>query len=53
MTAIQTWRLTIALAGLVVFGYGIRTDNWTVRWVGVACLVIALALRFVGRSRPR
>ena len=53
MTPLQIWRLTIALAGLVVFGYGIRVENMTIRWVGVACLVVALALRFLGRSRLR
>jgi hypothetical protein len=53
VTALQTWRVTIALAGLVVFGYGIRNDNWTVRWVGIGCLVVALVLRFVRTSRPR
>jgi RsiW-degrading membrane proteinase PrsW (M82 family) len=53
VTAIVTWRVTIAIVGLAVFGYGVRTDNNTMRWVGIACLVVAFLLRFVAQSRRR
>ena len=53
MTPLATWRVTIAIAGIVVFLWGAKTQNETARWVGIACLVIALVLRFVGRSKPR
>jgi hypothetical protein len=53
MTPLATWRVTIAIAGLVVFGYGVRTDNNTVRWVGIGCLVVAFVLRFFVKSKAR
>lgn len=53
MTPLATWRVTIAIAGLVVFGYGVRTANNTIRWVGIACLVVAFALRFFARAKSR
>jgi hypothetical protein len=53
VTPLATWRLTVAIVGCAIFGWGIRTDNEMTRWVGVACLVLALALRFIGKSRPR
>ncbi|HZS61783.1 MAG TPA: hypothetical protein VFA43_21090 [Gemmatimonadaceae bacterium] len=53
MTPVAAWRVTIAIAGLVVFGYGVRTDNNTIRWVGIACLVVAFAIRFFAKSKPR
>lgn len=53
MTALATWRVTIAIVGLVVFGYGVRTDNNTIRWVGIACLVVAFVIRFFGTTKRR
>ena len=53
MTPLAAWRVTFAIVGCAVFGWGIRTDNETIRWVGVGCLVLALVLRFVSKSRPR
>jgi hypothetical protein len=47
------WRATIAIVGIVVFMWGAKTQNEMARWVGIGCLVVALALRFVGRSKPR
>lgn len=45
-------RAIIALAGIVVWGYGFRADNGTVRLVGIALLAAALLLRFVRRRPP-
>jgi hypothetical protein len=53
VTALQTWRVTIAIVGVVVFLWGAKTDDETARWVGIACLVVALVLRFLGRSKAR
>jgi membrane protein implicated in regulation of membrane protease activity len=50
---LSTWRAAIAIVGVLVFLYGAKTENEMVRWVGVACLAIALVLRFLGRRRPR
>jgi hypothetical protein len=43
----------IGVAGLAAFGYGIRTDSTTVRWVGIGLLAVAFALRFVKRRFRR
>ncbi len=51
MTPLTTWRTVIAVAGLAVFGYGIRVDSVQIRWVGIGLLCVALALRLVKRAR--
>jgi hypothetical protein len=48
---VLTLRVVIALAGAVVFGYGIRVDSPTFRWGGIGLLVVALLLRFWRRDR--
>ena len=53
MTRLTTWRVTTAIVGLAIFGYGVRSDNDMIRWVGIACLVVAFLLRFFGKPRPR
>lgn len=53
MTPLSTWRVTIAIAGLAVFGYGIRAENRTIRWVGIAFIVLAFVIRFFGKPKPR
>jgi hypothetical protein len=40
-------KIALAVVAAILFGWGIRTDDSTVRWVGVGFLVVALALRFV------
>lgn len=37
----------LAVVAAILFGWGISTDDSTLRWAGVAFLVAALALRFV------
>ena len=44
-------RLSLSLAGLLVFGYGVRADLSTVRWIGIALVLVAVLLRFL-RSGP-
>jgi hypothetical protein len=40
-------KIALAIVAAILFGWGIRTDDSTLRWAGVAFLVVALALRFV------
>lgn len=44
-------KLVTAVAGLTLFGIGIRTDDMRLRWYGIAVVGIAAALRF-WRPRP-
>ena len=57
MSALTQLKLGLASIGLVLFGYGIRTDMERMRWIGIAFLAAAAVLRFVGprssrRGRP-
>lgn len=40
-------RTVLAAIGVVVWGYGYRTDDARVRLAGIAILVVSLLLRFV------
>jgi hypothetical protein len=53
VTPLTSWQAVIGVAGLVVFGYGLRTDSNTIRWAGIAVLAISVALRFVKKRRTR
>jgi len=44
-------KLALALMAAILFGYGIRVDSQNIRWAGVALLVVAVLLRFLG-PRP-
>ena len=47
-----TWaKVALVAVGILVWGYGVRVDDRTIRWVGIAFLVAALLLRFLGRRR--
>jgi hypothetical protein len=53
MTTLTWVRFLVAAAGLVVWGYGYRVDDATIRWAGIAFLAVAVLLRFwVRRPRP-
>lgn len=39
-------QIALALIGLITFGYGIRVDHEPLRWIGIAFLAAAFALRF-------
>ena len=43
-------KIALAVAGLLAFGYGVRVDSATIRWMGIAFVAAAAILRFV---RPR
>jgi hypothetical protein len=44
-------KLAVAVVGLLIWAYGVRSDDATVRWIGIAFLAGAFLLRFVGRRR--
>jgi hypothetical protein len=43
-------KAAFALAGALLFGVGVRADEATLRWAGIALIAVALALRW--RPRP-
>lgn len=46
MSALSQLKLGLALAGLIIWGYGVRADiNW-LRWIGIGFLAAAAVLRF-------
>ena len=47
MTRFQHVRVAVAAIGIIVWGYGLRSDDDRVRLVGIAVLAISLILRFV------
>ena len=47
MGPFTTAKIALAVVAAILFGWGLRTDDSTLRWAGVACLVVALALRFI------
>ena len=49
--ALSHVKLGLAVAGIILFGYGIRADHEGLRWGGIAFLALAVVLRFVGRRR--
>jgi hypothetical protein len=51
VTLLTSWQAVIAVAGLVVFGYGVRADSERMRWLGIGFLVVAFAFRFVKRRQ--
>jgi hypothetical protein len=45
-------KITLAVLGMLVVGYGIRVDEDWYRWLGIAMLGVAALLRFVKSERP-
>ena len=46
-------KLVIVVVGLLVFAWGMRSDEVAIRWIGVGIVGIAWALRFVDMARKR
>jgi len=45
-------KLGLAIAGIIMWGYGARADvNW-LRWAGIVFLAASVAVRFLFRQRP-
>ena len=53
MSGLTQAKLGLALAGLILFGYGARSDIEWLRWVGIGFLAAAAVLRFVGPRSSR
>lgn len=45
-------KVTLALAGLVVFLTGIRSGQELLRWLGIGLVAAAWLLRYFGRGDP-
>jgi hypothetical protein len=45
-------KLLVAAVGLLLFGWGVRTENRQLRWYGIAAVGVAAAMRF-WRPAPR
>jgi hypothetical protein len=52
MTPLTTVRVAVFMIALVLIGYGMRTDNSTLRLIGIALLGLVLMLRFVRKEKP-
>ena len=44
-------KLVFAVAGIAVFGLGIRWNHAGVRWAGIALVAVAWAMRFLRSGR--
>ena len=51
MTDLTRFKLGLTLAGVVVFGAGIKFDSGRLRIIGIAFVAAAWLLRFVRRDR--
>ena len=51
MTPLTHLKLGLAVAGVIIWGYGVRVEESWLRWVGIGFLAAAAALRFWGRRR--
>ncbi|HEX5829779.1 MAG TPA: hypothetical protein VFY16_02285 [Gemmatimonadaceae bacterium] len=51
MDRLTTFKLALALVAAILFIYSLRTGDERARWVAIACLAIAVLLRFVRPSR--
>jgi len=51
MRRIDTFKLLLAFCAVLLLAYGIKVGAPAYRWAGIACLVIAVALRFIKPSR--
>lgn len=46
-------RLLLLAAGVAAFAYALRTNVEWARWLGIACVAVALLLRFVPGARAK
>jgi hypothetical protein len=46
VTQFAAAKLILAASGLIIWGYGIRTGESVVQYVGIGVLVVAVLLRF-------
>jgi hypothetical protein len=50
LTTLTKAKLVLALAGVALFGAGVRFEMSGLRWAGVAAVFVAWVLRFVRRD---
>jgi len=53
MSTLTQLKLGLAVAGLILWGYGVRADASSLRWTGIVFLAAAAILRFVGPRSSR
>lgn len=52
MSPLTVAKISLVVAGVAVFGYGVRVDSPAARWAGIGFVAAAALLRFV-RAEPR
>ena len=52
MDRVTVLKIALALAGVGLFAYGVRSDDTIVRWVGIGCVIAAFLLRFFKKRVP-
>lgn len=53
MSPLSHLKLGLAVVGIILWGYGVRSDvNW-LRWTGIGFLAVAAVLRFLNRRDRR
>jgi len=52
MDRITVTKIALALAGVGMFAYGVRSEDTVVRWIGIGLVVIAFLLRFSKTTKP-
>ena len=52
MDRVTVLKIALALAGVGLFAYGVRSEDTIVRWVGVGCVIAAFLLRFGVKDLP-
>jgi hypothetical protein len=53
MTALTQVKLGLAVAGLMLWGYGVRAEVAWMRWTGIAFFAAAVIARFFGPRSSR
>ncbi|MCC6927483.1 MAG: hypothetical protein IT359_00715 [Gemmatimonadaceae bacterium] len=51
MSTFTKVKLALTLIGLILFAYGARTDDATIRAIGIGFVAVAWVMRFFNRAR--
>ncbi|MBI2796045.1 MAG: hypothetical protein HYX65_04985 [Gemmatimonadetes bacterium] len=49
MRPLVALRLVLVLAGIALFGLGIRDGSEALRWAGIGCIAVSVAIRLALR----
>ena len=52
MDRLTVTKIALALAGVGMFAYGVRSEDNLVRWIGIGLVVVAFLLRFFKTTKP-